>query len=173
MGVAAIMTLMYWTWPHGYGEICMYTHNTLCCTTSACGQWLHVAVHCSFWSISRDGYFFTHYEVYSTVHTVVAVLGSVLEKSVFLVPLISQHWSKVKTSGGRPSARMYHAACCIAGPLTEQPHPLLIVICGRAVGLVALSDVWVLDVAQGLWSQVLHVCISVVGLTMYIIHVCQ
>ena len=84
----------------------------------------------------------------------------VLEKSVFLVPLISQHWSKVKTSGGRPSARMYHAACCIAGPLTGQPHPLLMVICGLGG---ALSDVWVLDVAQGLWSQVLHVCISAVG----------
>ena len=111
--------------------------------------------------------------MYSTVHTVVAVLGSVLEKSVFLVPLISQHWSKVKTSGGRPPARYYHAACCIAGPLTGQPHPLLIVTGGRGEGLKALSDVWVLDVAQGLWSQVLHVCISAVGLTMYIIHVCQ
>ena len=106
--------------------------------------------------------------MYSTVHTVVAVLGSVLEKSVFLVPLISQHWSKVKTSGGRPPARSSHAACCIAGPLTGQPHPLLMVTGGGDFG--ALSDVWVLDVAQGLWSQVLHVCISTVGLTMY---VCQ
>ena len=113
------------------------------------------------------------YEVYSTVHTFVAVLGSVLEKSVFLVRLISQHWSKVKTSGGRPPARGYHAACCIAGPLTGQPHPLLMVTGGLDEGMEALSDVWVLDVAQGLWSQVLHVCISVVGLTMYIIHVCQ
>ena len=103
--------------------------------------------------------------MYSTVHTVVAVLGSVLEKSVFVVPLISQHWSKVKISGGRPPARKYHAACCIAGPLTGQPHPLLIVIGGWGDGNV-LSDVWVLDVAQGLWSQVLHVCISVVGLTI-------
>ena len=111
--------------------------------------------------------------MYSTVHTVVAVLGSVLEKSVFLVPLISQHWSKVKTSGGRPPARSSHAACCIAGPLTGQPHPLLMVICGNGGGFGVLSDVWVLDVAQGLWSQVLHVCISAVGLTMYIIHVCQ
>ena len=113
------------------------------------------------------------YEVYSTVHTFVAVLGSVLEKSAFLVSHISQHWSKVKTSGGRPPARSYHAACCIAGPLTGQPHPLLMVICGQRSFLEALSDVWVLDVAQGLWSQVLHVCISEVGFTMYIIHVCQ
>ena len=111
--------------------------------------------------------------MYSIVHTVVSVLGSVLEKSVFLVPLISQHWSKVETSGGRPPARDDHAACCIAGPLTGQPHPQLIVIGGRGDGVEALSDVWVLDVAQGLWSQVLHVCISAVGLTMYIIHVCQ
>ena len=100
-------------------------------------------------------------------------LGSVLEKSVFLVPLISQHWSKVKTSGGRPPARSSHAACCIAGPLTEQPHPLLMVVGGLDGGYEVLSDVWVLDVAQGLWSQVLHVCISAVGLTIYIIHVCQ
>ena len=110
--------------------------------------------------------------MYSTVHTVVAVLGSVLEKSVFLVPLISQHWSKVKTSGGRPPTRDDHA-CCIAGHLTGQPHPLLMVVGGWGDGLDVLSDVWVLDVAQGLWSQVLHVCISAVGLTMYIIHVCQ
>ena len=50
-----VLDMATWVW-----EICMYTHNTLCCTTSACGQRLHVAVHCSFWSISRDGYYFTH-----------------------------------------------------------------------------------------------------------------
>ena len=66
-----------------------------------------------------------------------------------------QHWTKLDTTGGpRPPARHSHAACCIAGPLTGQEHPLLLVGggCGRA--LDALNDMWVLDVDRGVWSEV-------------------
>ena len=49
-----VLDMATWVW----GNMYVYT-NTLYCTTSACGQGLHVAVHCSFWNISRDGYYFT------------------------------------------------------------------------------------------------------------------
>ena len=53
----------------------------------------------------------------------------------------SQHWTKLDTAGGpRPPARYEHAACCIAGPLTGQEHPLLLVAGGRGG---ALKDVGV------------------------------
>ena len=62
-----------------------------------------------------------------------------------------QHWTKVG-SGKRPQPRHFHAACCIAGPLTGQEHPLLIVVGGA--GQKMLSDVWLLDVDKGVWSEV-------------------
>ena len=65
-----------------------------------------------------------------------------------------QHWTKLDTTGGpRPRARFSHAACCIAGPLTGQEHPLLLVG-GGLIGLSALKDMWVLDVDRGVWSEV-------------------
>ena len=64
----------------------------------------------------------------------------------------SQHWTKLDTTGGpRPPARYEHAACCIAGPLTGQEHPLLLVAGGRGG---ALKDMWVLDVDRGVWREV-------------------
>ena len=61
-----------------------------------------------------------------------------------------QHWTKLDTTGGpRPPVRSSHAACCIAGPLTGQEHPLLLVGGGGA-----LKDMWVLDVDRGVWSEV-------------------
>ena len=63
-----------------------------------------------------------------------------------------QHWTKLDTTGGpRPPARDSHAACCIAGPLTGQEHPLLLVAGGRGG---ALKDMWVLDVDRGVWREV-------------------
>ena len=74
-----------------------------------------------------------------------------------------QHWTKLDTTGGpRPPAREFHAACCIAGPLTGQEHPLLLVgggysgsvPCECVAGESALKDMWVLDVDRGVWSEV-------------------
>ena len=65
----------------------------------------------------------------------------------------SQHWTKLDTTGGpRPPVRRSHAACCIAGPLTGQEHPLLLV--GSGFGGGVLTDMWVLDVDRGVWSEV-------------------
>ena len=64
-----------------------------------------------------------------------------------------QHWTKLDTTGGpRPPARDSHAACCIAGPLTGQEHPLLLV--GGGYSGDDLKDMWVLDVDRGVWSEV-------------------
>ena len=64
-----------------------------------------------------------------------------------------QHWMKLDTTGGpRPPPRGSHAACCIAGPLTGQEHPLLLVEGGFSG--IALKDMWVLDVDKGVWSEV-------------------
>ena len=62
-----------------------------------------------------------------------------------------QHWTKVGTVE-KPPARYWHTACCIAGPLTGQEHPLLIVMGG--VGSTFYRDVWLLDVDKGVWSEV-------------------
>ena len=53
-----------------------------------------------------------------------------------------------------PPARNGHAACCIAGSL-------LMVVGGLSDGLNVLSDVWLLDVTNGSWSEVLHTHIHV------------
>ena len=63
-----------------------------------------------------------------------------------------QHWTKVGT-GGKPPARSLHTACCIAGPLTGQEHSVLMVIEGWN-GSKVFSDVWLLDVDKGVWSEV-------------------
>ena len=66
---------------------------------------------------------------------------------------LPQHWTKLDITGGpRPPARYDHAACCIAGPLTGQEHPLLLVGGGGFSGI--LKDMWVLDVDRGVWSEV-------------------
>ena len=80
--------------------------------------------------------------------------------SVFFTLLISQHWSKLQTSGKWPPPRNEHAACCIVGD-----HPQVMVVGGY--GGCALSDVWLLDVTNGSWSEVLHVYAHVHGVYMY------
>ena len=57
-------------------------------------------------------------------------------------------------SGIIPPVRESHTVCCVAGPLTGQEHPLLMVVGGINGGLKALSDVWLLDVDKGVWSVV-------------------
>ena len=64
-----------------------------------------------------------------------------------------QHWTKV-VSGKKPPARSSHTACCIAGPLTGQEHPLLMVMGGHVSGVGPADDVWLLDVDKGVWSEV-------------------
>ena len=66
--------------------------------------------------------------------------------------IIPQHLAKVHIKGEKPAARMYHTALCIEHPHTAH-HPLLMVEGGKG-RRTALSDVWVLDVTDGVWSQV-------------------
>ena len=63
-----------------------------------------------------------------------------------------QHWTKLKIAGAKPPARCLHAACCIAGPLTGQQHPLLLVVGGS--GDNRFGDMWLLDVDKRMWSEV-------------------
>ena len=64
-----------------------------------------------------------------------------------------QQWTKVGT-GGKPPARCWHTACCIVGPLTGQEHSVLMVVGGIGDGWKVLSDVWLLDLDKGVWSEV-------------------
>ena len=64
-----------------------------------------------------------------------------------------QHWTKVGTGGKLPVRRSLHTACCIAGPLTGQEHSVLMVV-GGWNGSKVFSDVWLLDVDKGVWSEV-------------------
>ena len=66
------------------------------------------------------------------------------------VYLMSQNWSKIQTSWKKPPVRIHHSACCMTGD-----HPVLMVV-GGWNGALALSDVWLLDVTNGLWNEVLH-----------------
>ena len=65
-----------------------------------------------------------------------------------------QHWNKLHTSGGpSPSARFYHAACCIA-PRTKQDYPLLLVGGGISTRGDVLKDMFMLDVGREMWNEV-------------------
>lgn len=66
--------------------------------------------------------------------------------------LLSQHWSKVRTTGKEPCTRYYHAACCIS----DAQHSLLMVV-GGLNAFSVFSDVWLLDMAGGSWSEVISI----------------
>ena len=67
----------------------------------------------------------------------------------------------------RPPARSVHAACCIAGPLAEQEHPLLMVV-GGYDGVGVLGDVWLLDVDKGICTEVGRLNLGSVA-TVYVV----
>lgn len=73
-----------------------------------------------------------------------------------------QHWTKLNVSGTKPRGRSVHSTCCIAGPLTGQTHPLLIVVGGGPNELQRFADVWLLDIDKGVWSEV--------GFSMFILY---
>ena len=64
---------------------------------------------------------------------------------------MSQCWTKVQIKGNKPAPRMYHATLCIEEPHTGH-HPLLMVVGGYDGSI--LSDVWLLDVINGVWAEV-------------------
>lgn len=68
--------------------------------------------------------------------------------------MFMQHWTKMNTTGDKPSARSSHFTCCISGPLTGQQNPILMVIGGCTNFLMPVGDVWLLDVNKGMWSEV-------------------
>ena len=76
-----------------------------------------------------------------------------------------QHWTRLKVSGTRPRSRFAHATGCIAGPLTGQTHPLLTVIGGAPNSVQQLADVWLLDIDEGVWSEV--GLLDVISMLMY------
>ena len=63
-------------------------------------------------------------------------------------------------SAKKPPARFNHTACCIAGPLTGQEHPILMVAGGGGGISQVFSDVWLLDVDEGVWSEVGMDCVA-------------
>ena len=65
---------------------------------------------------------------------------------------LPQTWSKLQTSGRKPPARLDHSTCVITGD-----HQLVIGGLGRQE---VLSDVWLLDLTNGSWSEVLHVYVQ-------------
>ena len=67
--------------------------------------------------------------------------------------LYLQHWTKLEFSGPKPPARDRQGACCIAGPLTGQEHPLLLVS-GLGAGNKVLQDMWILDIDGRKWKEV-------------------
>ena len=64
---------------------------------------------------------------------------------------MSQHWTKVQIKEKKPAPRSYHTTLCIEDPHTGH-HPLLMVVGGS--GGSVLSDVWLLDVINGVWTEV-------------------
>ena len=62
------------------------------------------------------------------------------------VHIIFQNWSKLQTNGTKPPARFFHTTCCVGGQL--------MVVGGY--GYPVFSDVWLLNVTSGSWSEVLH-----------------
>ena len=65
---------------------------------------------------------------------------------------MSQCWTKVQIKGKKPARRFSHATLCIEDPHTGH-HPLLMVVGGYGDGNV-FSDVWLLDVINGVWTEV-------------------
>ena len=61
-----------------------------------------------------------------------------------------QRWTKLKVTGVKPSGRIYHAACGIVG----SQHPVLTVVGGNDNKGKTQSDVWLLDVDEGVWNKV-------------------
>ena len=65
---------------------------------------------------------------------------------------MSQEWTKVQIKVKKPAPRNYHTTLCIEDPHTGH-HPLLMVVGGNDNGSI-LSDVWLLDVINGVWTEV-------------------
>ena len=66
---------------------------------------------------------------------------------------MSQYWTKVQIKGKKPAPRNLPTTLCIEDPHTGH-HPLLMVVGGLGVGSSVLSDVWLLDVINGVWTEV-------------------
>lgn len=57
----------------------------------------------------------------------------------------------------KPPARSSHTACCIRGR-----HPVLVVVGGLGDGCIVYSDVWVLDIEEGIWTLVWQVLYEII-----------
>ena len=72
-----------------------------------------------------------------------------------------------------PPMRATHAACCVAGPLTGQEHPLLVMVGGYDEGYRILDDVWLLDIDGRRWKQVKHQSLHFMDLVKVVILPCS
>ena len=75
---------------------------------------------------------------------------------------MSQHWTKVQIKEKKPAPRRNHATLCIEDPHAGH-HPLLMVV-GGSGGSSVLSDVWLLDVINGVWTEV---CVHFYNIYIY------
>ena len=82
-------------------------------------------------------------------------LDILIQVILSMTALPIQHWTKLNVSKAKPPTRSHHTTSCIAGPLTGQEHPVLMVVGGYGVGK---GDVWMLDVDKGVWSEVSICC---------------
>ena len=81
---------------------------------------------------------------------------------------MSQHSTKVQIKEKKPAPRQNHTTLCIEDPHTGH-HPLLMVVGG--VGSSVLSDVWLLDVINGVWAEVcVHVFTSTLNVFIIFVH---
>ena len=67
--------------------------------------------------------------------------------------ILTQRWSEVNIRGRKPPVRSSHTACCISGSHPGDP-PVVVVVGGLSQSADTLSDVWLLDLAKGIWIEV-------------------
>ena len=90
--------------------------------------------------------------MYVCVHLLCMCICSNMYLQVHAYLLMLQNWSSIRTSGKTPPARADHSACYLTGD-----KAVLMVVGGYGIPANGvLSDVWLLDVTDGLWSEVLH-----------------
>lgn len=135
---------MYLTWRHGYR--CVVVYIKFVCNLAIASRIVIASrkyVYNYVWVAMLIGYveWLTLFQLYTMHITMIIFLCTHL-----------QHWTKLKIAGAKPPARCLHAACYIAGPLTGQQHPLLMVVGGSSDN--RFGDMWLLDVDKRMWNEV-------------------
>ena len=77
----------------------------------------------------------------------------------------------VQIEGKKPAPRYQHTTPCIEDPHTGH-HPLLMVVGGWRVGGSILSDVWLLDVINGVWTEVHFLTSKFTSTCIFVYFIC-